>query len=62
MFQHFLLDEFARLFKMFTDLGKKEIEANKKLHLALEKCDSLQLDVDKLRNELSEYHFYEYDL
>ena len=61
-FQHFLLEEFARLFKMFTDLGKKEIEANEKLLRALEKCESLEFDVFNLRSELSEYHFYEFDL
>ena len=47
---------------MFTELGKKESEANDKLIRAMEKCESLQSDVDKLREELSEYHFYEYDL
>ena len=25
-FQSFLLDEFGRLFKMYTELGKKEID------------------------------------
>ena len=61
-FQLFLLDEFARLFKMFTEMGKKETESNEKLVRALEKCDSLQFDVQKLREELAQYHFYEYDL
>ena len=50
------------MFTMFTELGKKESEANDKLIRAMEKCESLQSDVDKLREELSEYHFYEYDL
>jgi len=47
---------------MYTELGKKESKANEKLVRALEKCDSLEYDVAKLREELSEYHFYEFDL
>ena len=47
---------------MFTEMGKKETESNEKLVRALEKCDSLQFDVQKLREELAQYHFYEYDL
>jgi hypothetical protein len=61
-FQHFLLEEFGRLFRMYTDLGKKELEANEKLVRALEKCDSLVWENEKLREELAEYHFYEFDL
>ena len=61
-FQSFLLEEFGRLFRMYSELGKKEIEANEKLVRALEKCDSLEYDVFKLRQDLSEYHFYEFDL
>ena len=61
-FQLFLVEEFGRLFKMYTELGKKESETNDKLVRALEKCDSLQFDVDNLRAELAEYQFYEYDL
>ena len=61
-FQLFLLDEFGRLFKMYTELGKKESEGNEKLVQALEKCDSLAFEVSKLREELSKYHFYEFDL
>jgi hypothetical protein len=47
---------------MYTELGKKETEGNSKLVRALERCDELEYEVEKLRNELSEYHFYEYDL
>jgi hypothetical protein len=47
---------------MFTNLGKKELETNEKLVRALERCDSLESDNDKLREELAEYHFYEFDL
>ena len=61
-FQLFLVEEFARLFKMYTEVGKKEIEANDKLVRAMEKCESLSNDLDKLREELAEYHFYEFDL
>ena len=61
-FQSFLVQEFARLFKMYIDLGKKETATCEKLLRALEKCDKYENDVQKLRDELSEYHFYEYDL
>ena len=61
-FQLFLLEEFARMFKMYTEMGKKESETNDKLVRALEKCDNLQYEVERLREELSEYHFYEFDL
>ena len=61
-FQLFLLEEFGRLFSMYTAMGKKESETNDNLVRALEKCDSLDLEVQKLRRELSEYHFYEFDL
>ena len=47
---------------MYIEMGKKESEANEKLVHALEKCDSLSFDLVKLREELSAYHFYEYDL
>jgi hypothetical protein len=47
---------------MYTELGKKECETNEKLLRALEKCDALQIENEKLREELSEYHFYEFDL
>jgi hypothetical protein len=61
-FQRFLLEEFGRLFRMFTDMGKKETEANEKLLRALEKCDALEYELEKAREELAEYHFYEFDL
>ena len=47
---------------MYTSIGKKESETNGKLVRALEKCDRLEFEVQKLRQELSEYHFYEFDL
>ena len=61
-FQRFLLEEFARLFKMFTNLGKKEIDGNEKLVRALEKCDCLEFELQKVREELAEYHAYDFDL
>lgn len=61
-FQTFLLEEFGRLFQMYFDLEKKESESNDKLVCALEKCDFLESEIEKLRQELSEYHFYEFDL
>ena len=54
--------EFSRLFRMYDDLGEKENEGNVKLAHALDKCDRLEYEVQKLQEELSEYHFYEYDL
>ena len=47
---------------MYTAMGKKESETNDKLVCAMEKCDRLEYEVQKLRQELSEYHFYEFDL
>ena len=61
-FQLFLLKEFGRLFRLYNDLGKKETATSERLLRALEKCDDLEVEVQKLRDELSEYHFYEYDL
>ena len=61
-FQQFLLDEFARLFRLYADLEKKELETSEKLVRALEKCDSLEYDIQKLHNELSEYHDFDNDL
>ena len=54
-FQHFLLLEFGRLFRMFSDLGKKETSLSEKLV-------ELEFEVQRLRHELSEYHFYEPDV
>ncbi len=47
---------------MYSELGKKELETCEKLVRALEKCDTLEYENEKLREELSEYHFYEFDL
>lgn len=47
---------------MYIELGKKETATSEKLLRALEKCDKLENDVQKLRDELAEYQFYEYDL
>ena len=61
-FQLFLLKEFGRLFKLFVELGKKETATSERLLRALERCDELEYDLQDLRHQLSEYHFYEYDL
>ena len=61
-FHKFLLEEFGRLFRMYTDLGKKESSTNDKLVCALERSDELETEVQRLRDELSEYHLLEYDL
>jgi hypothetical protein len=58
-FHVFLLEEFARLFRMYTELGKKESDANDKLVRSLEKCDTLEYNLQKLKEELSEYKFYD---
>ena len=50
------------MFRLYNELGKKETTTSEKLVRALEKCDELDLEVQRLRHELSEYHFYEYDL
>ena len=61
-FQKFLLEDFARLFKMYSDLVKKETSTSEKLIRALERSVELECEVEKLRDELAEYHFYEFDL
>ena len=61
-YQKFLLEEFGRMFRLFNDLGKKETATSERLVRALERCNQLEYEVEKMRNELSEYHFYEYDL
>jgi hypothetical protein len=47
---------------MYIELGKKETEGNDKLVCALERCDELEYKVEKLREELSVYRDYEFDL
>ncbi len=55
----FLLEEFGRLFRLFADLEKKESDTNDKLVIALERCDELVIEVEKLRHELSEYQQFD---
>jgi hypothetical protein len=55
------LEEFGRLFKMYTVLGEKETVTSEKLLRALERCDELDYEVQNLRAELSEYHVYDFD-
>ncbi len=50
------------MFRMYSEACKKELDTNDKLIRALEKCDELNIEIERLREELSEYHFYEYDL
>ena len=52
-FQELLVDDFARLFKMYTDVCKKENETNNRLVIALEKCDQLDYEVVILKQQLS---------
>jgi hypothetical protein len=59
MFQLFLLEEFNRAFNMFCELERKESATNDRLICALEKCDELESEVEKLRNQLSEYNDYD---
>ena len=61
-FQRFLLEEFSRLFKLYSEMGKKETATSEKLVRALERSDELECENEKLRQELSDYHFYEFDL
>ncbi len=53
------MEEFSRLFKMFVEVGKKESATNAKLVHALEKCDKLEFEIEKLRNEIAEIAFYD---
>ncbi len=59
-FQRFLLEEFGRLFKMNSELVKKETATSEKLLQALEKCDALDFEVQKLNDELNEYRSYDF--
>jgi len=61
-FQRFLLDEFSRMFSMFSNMEKKETATSEKLLCALEKCDDLDYEVQRLRNLLSEFDVYEFDM
>jgi hypothetical protein len=60
-FQKFLLEEFGRCFKLYSNLGKKETETNEKLVIALERIDELEYEVASLNDELSEYRSIEFD-
>jgi hypothetical protein len=51
------MEEFSRLFKMFVEIGKKESATNAKLVRALEKCDKLEFEIEKLRNDIAEMCF-----
>ena len=57
-----MLTEFGRLFNMCSVLGEKETSTSEKLLRALERREKLEIEVEKLRTELAEYQFYEYDL
>jgi hypothetical protein len=50
------------MFRLYTDLGKKESVTNDKLVCALERCDELEFEIDKLRSELAEYHSLDTDM
>lgn len=47
---------------MYVEMREKETATSERLLRSLERCDKLDLKVQKLREELSEYHFYEFDL
>jgi len=49
------------MFRMYVELGKKEIETNEKLIIALEKCDRMQREKEQLQNQLDDMMiFYVY--
>lgn len=50
------------MFKLYSEMGKKETATSEKLVRALERSDELECENEKLRQELSDYHFYEFDL
>jgi hypothetical protein len=60
-FQKFMLEEFGRLFKLYSDLQKKETETNEKLIRSMERIDELEYEVATLNDELSEFRFAEFD-
>jgi len=47
---------------MYSNMCDKESATSEKLLRALERSDELEMELEKLRNELAEYHFYEFDL
>ncbi len=50
------------MFRMYTEMCKKENDTNDKLVRALEKCDSLEYELQNVRDQLSEYELYEFEL
>jgi len=50
------------MFSMFSNMEKKETATSEKLLCALEKCDDLDYEVQRLRNLLSEFDVYEFDM
>jgi hypothetical protein len=50
------------MFRLFSDMEEKETATNEKLIRALERCDELDLEVEKLKRELSEFHELDHDL
>jgi len=45
---------------MNSELVKKETATSEKLLQALEKCDALDFEVQKLNDELNEYRSYDF--
>jgi hypothetical protein len=60
-YQLFLYEEFSRMFKMYLEMREKETATSEKLLRALEKCDELEIEVENLKDELSEYQLYDLD-
>jgi len=56
------LEEFGRMFRLYTDLVEKETATSEKLLRALERCDELDIAIENLRKELAEYHSIDFDL
>lgn len=48
------MEDFGRMFKMYNELCKKESSTNDKLIRALERCDELVSENEKLKAELAE--------
>jgi hypothetical protein len=57
-FHQFLLDENARLYKMYSVIKGKELALNEKLLRVNLKCETLEFAVEKLKNEIED-RFYD---
>jgi hypothetical protein len=49
------------MFRLYNESGKKETATSENLLRALERCDELDYEIGKLREEIAEYHSHDVD-